>query len=90
MTTLTKYAASDAMPVEWTRPTSTWEAGEIIADTHTLAVTPDAVPGIYELQIGLYKETDAGLERLRIFTPDGGQAFDVTYLSRVRIEPAEG
>lgn len=89
MTTLTKYAASDAMPVEWTRPTSTWEAGEIIVDTHTLAVTPDAVPGIYELQIGLYKETDAGLERLRIFTPDGGQAFDVTYLSRVRIEPAE-
>lgn len=86
--TLTKYAASDGMPVEWTRPTTTWHPGEIIADTHTLPVDPNAQPGIYELQVGLYKEADGALERLRIFTPDGGQAFDLLYLSRVRILPA--
>jgi hypothetical protein len=87
--TLTKYAASDAMPVEWTRPTSTWEPGEIIVDAHTLQVDPNAPPGIYELELGLYHEGPDGFERLRIFTPDGGQAHNFTYLSRVRILPAE-
>ena len=86
--TLTKYAASDAMPVGWARPTTTWQPGEIITDVHTMSVEPSAQPGIYELQVGLYKEVNGTLERLRIFTPDGGQAFDVLYLSRVRILPA--
>lgn len=86
-TTLTKYAASDGMPVQWQRPTTTWEPGEIIADTHTLTASPDTPPGIYELELGLYRETDGGFERLRIRTPDGGQANDFTYLSRVRVLP---
>ncbi len=85
--TLTKYAASDAMPAQWTAPTSTWEPGTLIEDTHTLAIAPDAPPGIYELELGLYKETATGLERLRIVTPDGGQANNFVYLSRVRILP---
>jgi 4-amino-4-deoxy-L-arabinose transferase-like glycosyltransferase len=84
--TLTKYAASDAMPVEWARPTSTWEPGETIIDAHKMPIDVNALPGIYELQVGLYK--DDTLERLRIFTPDGGQANDLIYLSRMRILPA--
>lgn len=87
--TLTKYASSDAMPAQWAAPTSTWEAGQLVEDHHPLTIAPDARAGIYELQIGLYRETEDGLARLRIFTPDGGQAFEALHLSRVRIVPAE-
>lgn len=85
--TLTRYAASDAMPVVWTRPTSTWRVGEIIEDIHPLTVDPNTPPGIYELGFGLYlQEND--FPRLRILTPDGGMAFDIAYLTRVRVLPA--
>ncbi|MBI5666561.1 MAG: glycosyltransferase family 39 protein [Chloroflexi bacterium] len=88
--TLTKYAASDAMPVQWQRPTTTWTPGEIIEDTHTLTVDPNTPPGIYDIQLGLYREApDGTFPRLRIVTPDGGMAFNFTTLSRVRVLPRE-
>lgn len=88
--TLTIYAGSDAMPVQWNAPTSTWTPGEIITDNHVLTVREEALPGIYELEIGLYtQEPDGAFPRLRIVTPDGGMANDFTYLSRVRVLMAE-
>ena len=86
--TLTKYAASDTMPAQWTAPTSSWQPGQIVKDTHTLTVAADAPPGIYELELGLYEETTDGFPRLRIHTEDGGQADNFVYLSRVRIVPS--
>ncbi|MBZ0298628.1 MAG: glycosyltransferase family 39 protein [Anaerolineae bacterium] len=87
--TLTKYAASDTMPADWTAPTSTWVPGQIIADGHELQVSPNTPPGIYELQIGWYQEVAGEFRRLRIHTPDGGQANDLMVLSRVRVLPPE-
>jgi 4-amino-4-deoxy-L-arabinose transferase-like glycosyltransferase len=85
------YAGSDAQPVQWQAPTSTWETGVIIEDKHTMTVSADSPPGIYELELGLYlQEADGSFPRLRIVTPDGGMADNFTYLSRVRILPAEG
>ncbi|MBL8154396.1 MAG: hypothetical protein JNM70_09445, partial [Anaerolineae bacterium] len=88
--TLIKYAASDGMPVNWQAPTSTWTPGTIIEDVHPLAVSADAPPGIYELELGIYQEKpDGSIERLRIVTPDGGMSDNFIYLSRVRIIPKE-
>jgi 4-amino-4-deoxy-L-arabinose transferase-like glycosyltransferase len=85
---LTKYAASNAMPANWTRPTSTWQVGERIEDKHTLNITEDALPGIYELEIGLYVQDEAQtFPRLRIVPDAGGSADNFLYLSRVRITP---
>ena len=76
------------MPAAWERPTTTWMPGEIIEDGHTLTVSPDAPPGIYEIYVGLYTRGDDGaFNRLRVITADGGEAFDYTQLSRVRIVP---
>src|SRR5690606_6247799 len=47
--TLSIYAGSDAQPANWTAPTSTWQPGNIIEDTHTLTINPDTPPGVYEL-----------------------------------------
>jgi hypothetical protein len=88
--TLTKYAASDGMPVNWQAPTSTWQPDVIIADPHTLTVDPNAPPGMFALEVGLYWQSPEGrLERLRVVTPDGGMADNFIYLNRVRILPAE-
>ncbi|MBL8144977.1 MAG: glycosyltransferase family 39 protein [Anaerolineae bacterium] len=86
--TTTIYAGSDAQPAGWTRPTSAWQPGEIIADTHTLTVNPDTPPGIYELELGAYLPHDGRFDRLRVWTPDGGMANDFTLLTRLRALPA--
>jgi hypothetical protein len=86
--TTTIYAGSDAAPAN--TPTSGWQSGEVFTDTHTLTVNPEAPPGIYEVEIGLYLNPgDGTFPRLRVVAPDGGMADDYTYLSRVRVLPRE-
>lgn len=88
--TFTIIGGSDAQPAGWTRPTSTWEVGEIITDTHTFTIREDALPTPYELEIGMYTvEEDGTYPRLRVVTPDGGMANDYAYLSRVRVIPPQ-
>ncbi len=88
--TTTIYAGSDAMPADWNAPTSTWQPGTVIEDAHSLDVSADTPPGIYEVEIGLYLNPgDGTFPRLRVVTPDGGMADDYAYLSRVRVLPRE-
>jgi hypothetical protein len=47
-------AQSDAVPGNWTRPTSGWQAGEFITDSHTLDLRPQLPPGEYRLVAGMY------------------------------------
>lgn len=86
--TQTLYAGSDAQPAAWTRPTSSWQVGEIIEDRHTLRVDPNTPPGIYEVEIGLYLQEE-GFKRLRVIAADGTTERDYAYLSRVRVMPRE-
>jgi hypothetical protein len=66
---------SDGIPAGWTRPTTSWLAGEYVTDTHTLDVPTDAPAGEYTLQAGLY---NPGGERLK--TPDGTAAIPLATL----------
>jgi hypothetical protein len=79
---LTKYASSNAQPAEWRRPTSTWTVGEIISDRHILTIAPDAVVGVYELEIGLYIQQENRFLRLPVL----GTYENWLYLTRIRIE----
>lgn len=84
------YASSDAQPAAWTRPTTTWQPGEIIEDSHTFTVNVDTPPAIYEVEIGLYRQmSDGTFPRLRVLAVDGGDSTDFVYLNRVRINPSE-
>jgi hypothetical protein len=69
-------AQSDAVPADWTRPTTGWLPGEYIADTHTLTIPPGTPAGEHTLSAGLYVP---GGERLT--TPDGSDAIPLTTLS---------
>lgn len=85
--TTTIYAGSDAQPAGWTRPTSAWTPGEIVQDIHTMTVREDTPPGIYEFEVGLYRQLPDAFPRLRIVTADGGMANDYIYLTRLRVLP---
>lgn len=44
----------DNPPANGTYPTTLWVAGEVVADTYTIAVRPDATPGMHRLEVGMY------------------------------------
>src|SRR5439155_8504899 len=49
------WAQSDAVPANWTRPTTGWLPGEYVLDTHTLDLPADLPAGTYMLWAGLYE-----------------------------------
>ena len=55
-------AQFDGPPRGGAYPTSVWDAGESVPDTHPLALPATLAPGAYSLRIGLYR-LDGG-ERL--------------------------
>ncbi len=73
----------DAVPRDWTYPTSWWDRGEIISDTINLPAA-DLPPGQYRLQVGFY-DPDTG-ERLTATTAEGqphpDNAVPLTILER--------
>lgn len=60
-------AQRDAEPAGESRPTTSWQAGEVIQDNHGLLIPPGTPPGTYRRIIGMYDaETLA-----RLTLPDG-------------------
>lgn len=64
------WAQRDAMPLDGTLPTSTWQVGQRVVDRYTLTVPPEAPLGLYTIQIGIY-DPDTG-ERLKVNLEDAG------------------
>jgi len=65
---------ADSPPLAGNNPTDHWVAGEIIRDTLTLTIAPDAAPGTYTVLWGLYDPATG--ERLPVALPDGTQPED--------------
>jgi hypothetical protein len=72
-------AQSDAVPANWSRPTTGWLPGETITDAHTLTIPPDAAAGDYTLATGLYIPNGE-----RVTTADGS---DNIYVATITVEP---
>jgi hypothetical protein len=58
---------SDGQPVNWTRPTTGWTAGEYVVDPHTLTVPPETAVSTLQLRVGLYNPQTG----TRLLTPEG-------------------
>jgi hypothetical protein len=54
------WAQSDQWPQRGNAPTSSWVPGQIIFDTHTLTLPPDAPLGQYTLVAGIYDAESGG------------------------------
>jgi 4-amino-4-deoxy-L-arabinose transferase-like glycosyltransferase len=69
----------DSQPADGLYPTSRWQAGEIIRDRYDLTVAPDAPPGRYQIEVGMYLLQTG--ERLAITSQDGQQPGDHVVLT---------
>lgn len=59
------WAGHDMIPGNGERPTTSWQAGEVIRDPHILTLDPNAPPGEYILEVGLYDPASGQRLRLR-------------------------
>jgi hypothetical protein len=55
----TPLAQRDSEPAGGSRPTTTWQPGEIIIDNHGLLLPLELAPGTYRLVVGLYDPADS-------------------------------
>ena len=73
-------AQQDNLPVGGLAPTNTWTPGQPVRDAYSLAIPPDASPGLYTLHVGLYDTTGRQPATLR----DGATADHVSIPVEVR------
>jgi 4-amino-4-deoxy-L-arabinose transferase-like glycosyltransferase len=77
----------DGVPRDGAYPTTLWQPGEVVADTYTFAIAPDAPPGSYPLEIGMYRVETA--KRLPVVGVDGQPLpDDRILLPEVNVLPA--
>jgi hypothetical protein len=62
-------AQQDNPPVRGTRPTSSWDAGELVEDTYEIPLPADLATGDYRLNVGMYRWDT--LERLEVLDGEG-------------------
>lgn len=74
----------DNEPAANTRPTTTWRAGEVIVDEYAIPIAPDAPPGTYRIEIGLYDPLNG--QRLPMLNAEGAPTADHLILTTVDIE----
>jgi mannosyltransferase len=77
-----RIAQSDGQPALWTRPTSSWQPGEVIEDRHGLSLPASLPAGDYQLIVGLYLPESGQ----RLATGDG-KSF--ASLGLVRVTPED-
>ncbi|MFN8532867.1 MAG: hypothetical protein U0556_04910 [Dehalococcoidia bacterium] len=51
----TRYGQSDGQPVAGLAPTTLWLPGDVVPDRRRIAVAPNAPPGAYRIEVGLYR-----------------------------------
>lgn len=70
-----KIAQRDGQPVQWLRPTSSWQPGEEIIDRYGLLLPYDIPTGEYTIAVGLYDPVTG--QRLPISAGPGDYAIEL-------------
>ncbi|MGD8804506.1 MAG: glycosyltransferase family 39 protein [Chloroflexota bacterium] len=78
-------AQGDGLPVNGFRPTTSWRQGEVIVDTHQLAIPGDLAEGSYTLWIGFYDPET--FQRLPATADGQPLADDRLLLDKVQVSP---
>jgi hypothetical protein len=79
-------AQDDAMPRNWTYPTTLWAAGEVVSETVTLDVSGIA-PGTYRLGVGWYDPATAVRLPVTATDPASVQSDRLTLDATITLEP---
>jgi hypothetical protein len=78
------WGQKDNMPLDGTYPTSCWPENEVVLDSYAIAVQPDAPPGLYRIEVGLYL-LETG-QRLPVFDDKGERMAEDRVLLEETIE----
>jgi len=78
------YAQHDRLTGDDAYPTSRWQPGTVISNSHTPTVSPGAPPGIYKLIVGMYV-AEGDLPRLPVTYP-AETSDDAIVLVEVKVE----
>ena len=70
-----RVAQRDGQPVQWLRPTSTWQPGEEIVDRYGIPLPPELPVGQYTIAIGLYDPVSG--QRLPVNAGPGDYTVEV-------------
>jgi hypothetical protein len=79
------HGQQDSLPAGGLLPTTAWRPGVIIPDEYTLPVAPEAPPGNYELEVGMY-ELDTGQRLAGVEATGERLAGDRILLTQVTIQ----
>ena len=79
-------AQHDQQPTSGETPTSTWPAGQTVADIVTISLPANLGPQKYRVVVGLYDATTG--QRLPIVSQDGRQVGDAIPLGEFVWPPA--
>jgi hypothetical protein len=78
------WGQKDSMPLGGTYFTSRWLESEIVVDRYAIAVQPDALPGLYRVEVGMYL-LETG-RRLPVFDEKGERMPEDRILLEKEIE----
>jgi hypothetical protein len=73
-------AQHDGVPLNWTRPTTSWAPGEVLADMITLTLSGDIPAGDYQLKLGWYDP----LTKARVTLRDGSDVYTLAQTVTVK------
>ncbi len=77
------WGQEDSQPENGFYPTSYWDIGEVVRDEYEIMVDPDAPPGLYEIEVGMYLLGTG--ERLPYIDEDGQVLGDVMVLENIQV-----
>jgi mannosyltransferase len=75
------WGQQDNLPQEGGHPTTRWVKGEVVTDSYNIPIKPDALPGEYAIEIGLYKAATG--DRLPVLDEKGEIVDDRVLLQKV-------
>jgi hypothetical protein len=77
------WGQQDQEPRGGAAVTTSWRQGQIIADDYLIPISPDAPPGTYRIEVGMY--LPLGWERLPITDAEGSPLGDHVVLHEVEV-----
>ncbi len=82
-----KAAQVDRWPQDGGAPTSTWLPGQILTDTVRMDISPEAVPGFYDLRLTVYSMTgEGGIQPLPVTWQRDRVAESAVILTQLRVK----
>jgi hypothetical protein len=82
-----KAAQRDGWPLDGAAPTVSWELDQVLADSYTLPVYPDTLPGIYDVRVVVYVLEEGEIVHLPVTPEDGRMQAAHVSLTTVRVVP---